>query len=46
MLTSAAIKQLEQTILSPPETPQIVVFEQVVENGEFVGIKKILNEQK
>lgn len=45
MLSSAAIKQLEQTILSPPVTPQLVIFEQVIENGNFVGIKKVLNEQ-
>jgi len=42
ILSSAAIKQLEQTILSPPETPQLVVFEQVFENEEFVGLNKIV----
>ncbi|BBO86675.1 ThiF family protein (plasmid) [Desulfosarcina ovata subsp. sediminis] len=44
MLASAAIKQLEQTILSPLEAPQLIVFEQVVESGNFVGIQKLLNE--
>lgn len=40
MLSSAAIKELEQTILDPPKTPQLVIFEQAYKNGDFVGIKK------
>jgi len=46
MLTSAAIKQLEKTILSPPERPQLTIFKQLIENGDFIGINKLVNVQK
>jgi hypothetical protein len=40
MLSSAAIKQLEKTIIDIPKIPQLVVFEQIYENGDFIGLKK------
>lgn len=45
LMASAAVKHLERVVMSPPAAPQLVVFEQVLdEDGVFSGVRRILSE--
>jgi hypothetical protein len=41
MMASIAVKHIESSSAAPPEKPKLAVFEQLYENGIFVGVHKV-----
>ena len=43
LLASAAVKHFERVVMAPPPQPQLVIYEQTVdEEGVFSGLKQII----
>ncbi|WP_341531832.1 ThiF family adenylyltransferase (plasmid) [Nostoc sp. UHCC 0302] len=41
MMASIAVKHIESLSTSPPENPNLVVFEQIYQNGTFLGLHQL-----
>lgn len=41
MMVGVAVKHIESLVSSPPQEPDLAVFEQVYENSTFVGVRRV-----